>query len=125
MTPVKVYKTRDYMALYENEDQIISIKPDFGLLRQLDCLGIIITSEGKNSDFVSRFFAPTAGINEDPVTGSAHTTLVPFWAGKLNKNNLHAYQLSERKGELFCEYLGDRVLISGRAITYLIGEINL
>jgi PhzF family phenazine biosynthesis protein len=123
--PLEVYKSRDYMALFEHEKDILSMQPDFGILGKLDCLGIIITSVGEKSDFVSRFFAPAAGVDEDPVTGSAHTTLVPFWANKLNKTKFHAFQVSKRGGELFCELSGDRVLISGRAKTYLTGEIGI
>jgi predicted PhzF superfamily epimerase YddE/YHI9 len=125
LEPLEVWKARDYLVLYPSEENILSIKPKFDALAELDCLGIIITARGNQSDFVSRFFAPRAGINEDPVTGSAHTTLIPFWAEKLDKKSLHAFQLSERKGELFCEYLGDRVKIGGYAVTYLKGEIEL
>ncbi len=123
--PVEIYKSRDYLALFESEEDILSIEPDFVLLSQLDCLGIMITARGSHSDFVSRFFAPAAGVNEDPVTGSAHTTLIPFWSERLHKKNLHAFQLSERRGELFCEDCGDRVKISGRAVTYMTGEIDI
>jgi PhzF family phenazine biosynthesis protein len=123
--PLELYKTRDYLAIYANEEEILSIKPDFELLKKLDCLGIIITAPGDEADFVSRFFAPSVGINEDPVTGSAHSTLVPYWARRLNKDTLHAYQMSKRRGELFCRYLGDRVEISGRAIPYLKGTITI
>ena len=125
LKPLEVLKSRDYLVLYPSEENILSIKPKFDALAELDCLGIIITARGNQSDFVSRFFAPRAGINEDPVTGSAHTTLIPFWAEKLDKKSLHAFQLSERKGELFCEYLGDRVKIGGYAVTYLKGEVQL
>jgi PhzF family phenazine biosynthesis protein len=123
--PLEVRKARDYLALYPSEEDILSIKPDFTALAEVDCLGIIITAEGSQSDFVSRFFAPRAGINEDPVTGSAHATLIPFWAKKLNKKSLHAFQVSERKGELFCEDMDNRVKIGGRAKTFLKGEIEL
>jgi PhzF family phenazine biosynthesis protein len=125
MRPKEVYKSRDYLALFESEADILSLKPNFDILGKLDCLGIIVTAKGNNSDFVSRFFAPAAGINEDPVTGSAHTTLIPFWAKRLRKNVLHAFQLSERKGELFCELAGSRVKIGGHAVTFFIGEITL
>ena len=125
MRPKEVHKSRDYLALYESEDDILSLEPNFEILRELDCLGVIVTAKGKNSDFVSRFFAPAIGINEDPVTGSAHTTLIPFWAARLNKKVLHAYQLSKRKGELFCEDAGERVKIGGHAITFFKGEITL
>lgn len=123
--PMDLYKTRDYLAVYTNEEEILSIKPDFELLKKLDCLGIIITAPGSTADFVSRFFAPSAGINEDPVTGSAHSTLIPYWAKRLKKDTLHAYQLSERGGELFCRYLGDRVEISGRAVPFLKGTVSI
>ena len=127
--PSALYKSRDLLALYESEDDILSIKPQFEALSEIlaavECLGMIVTAPGKQADFVSRFFAPLAGINEDPVTGSAHTTLIPFWAEKLNKNKLHAFQLSQRKGELFCQLVGDRVLIGGKAVTYLKGEIEV
>jgi predicted PhzF superfamily epimerase YddE/YHI9 len=123
--PLEIWKARDYLLLYSSEEEILSVKPRFDMLAQVDCLGIIITAKGKQTDFVSRFFAPRAGIDEDPVTGSAHTTLIPFWAKKLNKEILHAYQLSQRKGELFCEFRGSRVKIGGRAVTFLKGEIEL
>ncbi|MCK4465954.1 MAG: PhzF family phenazine biosynthesis protein [Bacteroidales bacterium] len=123
--PLEVYKSRDYLALFETEKEVLSIQPDFKILEKLDALGIIITTRGDTSDFVSRFFAPGAGINEDPVTGSAHTTLVPFWANRLNKTQFHAFQISKRGGELFCQLVGDRVLISGKAKTYLTGEIEI
>jgi predicted PhzF superfamily epimerase YddE/YHI9 len=87
--------------------------------------GIIVTARGEDCDFVSRFFAPGVGINEDPVTGSAHTALIPFWAERLGKKKMRARQVSKRGGELFCEDLGERVLISGRAVTYLQGEIEV
>ena len=123
--PVEVYKSRDILAIFENENEIANIKPDLELLKQIDCMGVIVSAKGDNCDFVSRFFAPAVGINEDPVTGSAHTTLIPYWAEKLKKKKLHAFQISKRRGELFCEISGKRVLISGNAATYLIGEIYL
>ncbi|MBI9038289.1 MAG: PhzF family phenazine biosynthesis protein [Bacteroidales bacterium] len=123
--PIEVYKSRDILAIFENEKEIEKINPNFELLKQIDCMGVIVSAKGKNCDFVSRFFAPKVGINEDPVTGSAHTTLVPYWAEKLEKKKLHAFQISKRRGELFCEIMGRRVLISGKAVTYLIGEISI
>lgn len=123
--PEELYKTRDYLAVYGAEEDIAAMDPDFGILKKLDCLGIIVTAPGNKADFVSRVFAPSAGINEDPVTGSAHSTLIPYWARRLKKDSLHAYQLSERKGELFCKNLGDRVEISGRAVAYLKGTITI
>ena len=123
--PREVYEARDMMAVFETEGQILSLAPDFRILRDVDSFGIIVTAPGNKSDFVSRFFAPQAGIDEDPVTGSAHTILIPYWAGRLKQNELHARQVSERGGELFCEYHGDRVYIGGHAVTYLIGEIEI
>jgi PhzF family phenazine biosynthesis protein len=125
LNPVELYRTRDYLAVYRTQDEILSIKPDFGLLGRLDCLGIIVSAPGEKADFVSRCFAPAVGINEDPVTGSAHSTLVPYWARRLKKDTLHALQLSRRGGELFCRYLGNRVEISGRAVPYLKGMISV
>ncbi len=115
----------DYVLVFENENQIKNIKIDLEKISKLKGRGIIITSKGEQVDFVSRFFAPQSGINEDPVTGSAHTTLTPYWAKKLNKNELTAIQLSERKGFLKCKYLNERVEISGKAVLYLVGEIYL
>ncbi len=125
LKPVELYRTRDYMAVYRSQDEVLSIRPDFGLLGQLDCLGIIVSAPGEEADFVSRCFAPSVGINEDPVTGSAHSTLVPYWAKRLKKDKLHARQLSRRGGELFCRYLGGRVEISGKAVPYLKGMIRV
>jgi PhzF family phenazine biosynthesis protein len=123
--PVELYKTRDFLAVYNSEEDVLSVNPDFRMLKKLDCVGTIITAPGRQADFVSRFFAPAEGIDEDPVTGSAHSTLIPYWAKRLKKDTLHAYQLSQRKGELFCKYLGDRVEISGRAVPYLKGTISI
>lgn len=128
-TPSAVYRSRDLLVLFEKEEDIVSMRPNFSLIYDVltsqDCFGMIVTAPGNQSDFVSRFFAPPEGIDEDPVTGSAHTILTPFWAERLDKKSLHAYQLSKRKGELFCELTGDRVLISGKAVTYLKGEIEI
>ena len=121
--PVEVLKSRDYMVVYASEDDVRNMEPDFNLLAKVDTLGVIVTAKSHEVDFVSRFFAPLVGINEDPVTGSAHCNLIPYWAHKLNKNDLHAYQVSARKGELWCQNNGDRVLMSGKAVTYLKGEI--
>ncbi|EHQ25651.1 PhzF family phenazine biosynthesis protein [Mucilaginibacter paludis] len=121
--PVEVLKARDYLVVYETEEDVRDITPDFNALAKLDTIGVIVTAEGNEVDFVSRFFAPAAGINEDPVTGSAHCNLIPYWADMLEKDELHAYQISARKGELWCTNKGDRVLMSGKAVTYLKGEI--
>ena len=123
--PSEVLKSRDLLTIYDNQCDIEQLNPDFRLLSQIDTFGFIVSAPGKNFDFVSRFFAPRAGINEDPVTGSAHTTLIPYWAERLNKNKLSAIQLSERIGKLQCEYLGDRVKIAGTAKLFMKGEIIL
>lgn len=124
IVPNEVLKGKsDYMFVFENEDQIKGITPKFNEIAKLNSLGVIVTAKGDNVDFVSRFFAPQCGINEDPVTGSAHTTLTPYWAKQLGKNELAAVQLSERRGYLKCNYLDDRVEISGHAKLYLTGEI--
>jgi PhzF family phenazine biosynthesis protein len=121
--PESVYRSRDYFLVYEKEADIVDMSPDYYTLSKFDTVGIIVTAPGNKVDFVSRFFAPSAGINEDPVTGSAHCNLIPYWAHRLGKDQLHAYQLSARKGELWCENSGDRVFISGNVVTYLKGEI--
>jgi PhzF family phenazine biosynthesis protein len=123
--PQEVLLARDYLVVYDSEEFVRTLCPDFDRLSKLDCLGIIVTAPGKDADFISRFFAPKAGILEDPVTGSAHCTLVPYWSEKLHKKHLHALQVSERGGELFCENLGERVKIAGYAVTYLEGWIHL
>ena len=124
LEPLEVLQSPNtYMAVYENEENVMSISPDFLIIEKLDMEYIIITAKGNKSDFVSRFFAPRIGVPEDPVTGSAHCTLIPYWANKLNKNKLYARQLSKRQGELYCEFLGERVNIGGKAVTYAIGEI--
>jgi predicted PhzF superfamily epimerase YddE/YHI9 len=123
--PREVFLGRDYIALFESEEDILALRPDFAQLAELDCLGIIVTAPGKECDFVSRFFAPRAGINEDPVTGSAHTLLIPLWAKRLGKSSLHAWQVSKRRGELFCEHRGDRVFIGGRAVTFFEATVTI
>ncbi|MGC3959342.1 MAG: PhzF family phenazine biosynthesis protein [Verrucomicrobiota bacterium] len=123
--PKEVFKARDYLAIFSSEKEVRALNPDFALLKPLDCLGIIVTATGASSDFVSRFFAPGAGVDEDPVTGSAHCTLIPFWAQRLGKNELFARQVSQRGGELFCELAGERVYIGGHAVHYLRGEIKI
>ena len=123
--PIEVLSSEDYMAVFENEQDIISLIPNFNVLSKLDLRGVIVTAEGSEVDFVSRFFAPKYGINEDPVTGSAHCELTPYWAGKLNKMKLTARQLSKRGGEIACELKGDRVFLSGQAVKYMKGRINI
>ncbi len=123
--PLEVLKSRDLLVVFKNESTIKDMKPDLSKLMQIDTFAVIVTAKGERSDFVSRFFAPKAGIPEDPVTGSAHCTLIPYWAERLGKNQLHAFQLSKRGGELFCENAGDRVHIAGRAVLYAKGELHL
>ncbi len=124
-TPTTTAKARDYLAVFETENAVRSLQPDMDALMRLDCLGIIATAPGEHCDFVSRFFAPRAGIPEDPVTGSAHCTLIPYWAERLRRPNLRALQVSPRGGELFCEHRGERVGIGGRAITYSSGFLHI
>lgn len=121
--PSGVLKSRDYMLVYESEADIRAIKPNFEALAAIDTHAVIVTAKGDDADFVSRFFAPEVGVPEDPVTGSAHCTLIPYWAAKLSKNELFARQVSSRGGELFCALEGDRVKIAGNAVLYLKGEI--
>ncbi|MDB5031439.1 PhzF family phenazine biosynthesis protein [Mucilaginibacter sp.] len=123
--PAAILRSRDFFVVYDSEIEISDITPDFFALSKMDTVGVIVTAPGRDVDFVSRFFAPGAGIPEDPVTGSAHCNLIPYWAKRLGKNKLHAYQISARKGELWCEFKEDRVLMSGKAVTYLKGEIYL
>lgn len=125
--PIEVLKSRDYLLVYENEAVIRQIKPNQNLLNQinLDPGGVIITAKGETVDFVSRFFTPQASVFEDPVTGSAHCSLIPYWSEKLGKDSLLAWQLSPRGGKLLCQNKGERVLISGEAVTYLEGMITV
>jgi predicted PhzF superfamily epimerase YddE/YHI9 len=121
--PKEVLRSRDYMLVYESEDEIRNISPDFSALGRIKTHAVIVTAPGSDSDFVSRFFAPEAGINEDPVTGSSHCNLIPYWAERLGKMRMFARQLSPRGGEIYCELQGDRVRIGGTAVLYLKGEI--
>ncbi len=123
--PIECYQAIDLMAVFDNQVQIERIVPDFRLLSELDARGIIVTAPGERTDFVSRFFAPKHNIDEDPVTGSAHCMLAPYWAEKLNSNSLSAKQLSKRTGTLHCEIEDNRVLISGKTRLYLEGEIQI
>jgi PhzF family phenazine biosynthesis protein len=124
--PLELYKGKtDYIAIIDNEDLLQNLQPDLLEISKLKARGLIVTAQGNNVDFVSRFFAPQSGINEDPVTGSAHTSLLPLWSKKLGKNRLNAIQLSKRGGQLVCEYKNDRCLIGGKARLYLTGELTL
>lgn len=128
MTPVAVLSTdqdSNYYAVYDSEEAILAIRPDMVRLGKLYPRGIAITAPGRGSDFVSRYFAPAHGIPEDPVTGSTHCALIPYWAECLARKKLFARQVSARGGELHCELLGERVSIAGNAVTYLEGEIRL
>jgi predicted PhzF superfamily epimerase YddE/YHI9 len=120
-----VLKSRDYFAVFDSEAEVLALTPNFDLLNQVDSLGVIATARGTKSDFVSRFFAPRAGIPEDPATGSSHCTLIPYWASKLGKAELSALQLSKRGGEFQCRNLGERVGIGGRAVIYGRGHIEV
>ncbi|HLP02743.1 MAG TPA: PhzF family phenazine biosynthesis protein, partial [Opitutaceae bacterium] len=111
--------------VFRREEELRALTPDFAKFGPLDAFGVIATAPGKSVDFVSRFFAPKAGINEDPVTGSAHCTLAPYWSKRLGKPRLRAEQLSARGGRLWCEVDGDRVKIAGHAVTYLRGQIEV
>jgi len=124
--PVEVWKGKtDYLALLKNEDEIRNLNPDLVEIAKLGARGLIVTAKGDEVDFVSRFFAPQSGVNEDPVTGSAHTSLIPFWYKKLNKKDFTAKQLSQRGGVLTCQYADDRCMIGGQAKLYMTGEINI
>lgn len=122
---IEFRKSRDLVVVFENELDVELFQPNFEKLKSIDTHGIIITAPGKDCDFVSRFFAPNAGVNEDPVTGSAHCTLAPFWGERLGKKQLYARQLSKRTGEIWCKTNGDRVLLSGFAHSYMQGTINI
>ena len=120
----EVYKARDYLVVLNTQEEILGLKLEFSELEKLDCTGIIVTAPGDEVDFVSRFFAPQAGIPEDPVTGSAHATLTPYWAERLGKKHLYARQLSARGGELWCTQMDDRVHIAGGATLYIQGFLS-
>jgi len=122
--PREVLKARDYMAVFDSSAEVAALRPDMDRLANLDSLGVIATAPGDTADFVSRFFAPRVGVPEDPVTGSAHCSLIPFWAARLGKSELLARQISKRGGELHCRHLGERVGIGGHAVIYSRGEID-
>lgn len=126
LKPTETYKGQiNLMAVYENEEEILNLQPDFKKVIDLTGQGLIVTAPGQHHDFVSRYFCPKYGINEDPVTGSAHTTLIPYWSDKLGSKKLLAKQVSTRGGELFCENKDERVLIGGNAVLYMKGNINI
>ena len=124
--PIEVHKGKsDYISVIESESLLRDLQPNLNEISKLDSRGLIVTSKGDHVDFVSRFFAPQSGIDEDPVTGSAHTSLLPLWSEKLGKTNFIANQISKRGGQLICEYNNDRCLIGGKARLYLSGEIEV
>ncbi len=125
LEPVECLKAEDYIVVFEDEQSVINANPNLSLLAELDVRGVAITSQSKTYDFVTRFFAPRYGINEDPVTGSAFTQLVPYWSNKLNKQSMQAKQVSSRGGIVQCVDMKERVIISGKAVKYMEGAISV
>ena len=125
MEPIECMVSEDHIAVFENETDIETANPNYEQLKKLDSRGVIITAKSMRYDFVARFFAPKYGVPEDPVTGSAYTQLAPYWASKLGSKKFKAKQVSSRGGEVYCEIVGDRVLISGKAAKYMEGKITL
>ncbi len=123
--PETILASDDYLLIYRSEEEVRALKPKMDGLLNIDRFAVIVTAPAKQVDFVSRFFAPAKGVPEDPVTGRAHCTLIPYWSKRLGKSKLHALQVSPRGGELWCEDRGDRVIISGRAVRFLEGTICL
>jgi len=124
-TPTEFLRATKNMAVFDSEETVGGLRPDLKFIAALEGDGLIVTAPGRTCDFVSRYFAPHVGIDEDPVTGSAHCTSVPYWAGRLGKNELHARQISARQGDVFCELAGERVKLAGHAVLYLEGTIRL
>ena len=124
--PVAAYKGKtDFMLVFDSHEDIATLQPQLSVIEKLDARGLIVTAKGKGCDFVSRFFGPQVGVNEDPVTGSAHTSLTPYWAKQLQKTTMSAEQISSRSGKLVCKLLNDRVEITGSAVLYMKGEIYI
>ena len=123
--PEEVLAADDYIAVFDNEVIIRSLTPNFSILHELDLRGVVVTAPGVKADFVSRFFAPKYGIPEDPVTGSAHCELTPYWSSRLGKESFDAQQVSLRGGSIGCQIKGDRVILSGQAVTFMEAEINI
>jgi PhzF family phenazine biosynthesis protein len=123
--PIEVLFARDYIAVLGSESEVRTLKPDLAAVQKLPGHGLVVTARGSEYDFVSRYFAPQVGIPEDPVTGGAHCALTPFWANRLGKTELRAFQASARGGELGCELRGERVGLLGRAVLYLEGHIDI
>jgi len=124
-TPREVMKQRDYFAVFDRAEEVIAIQPDLEIITKLDAQGVVITAPGSDCDFVSRYFAPAAGIPEDPVTGGAHCMLTPYWARRLRKTELRAFQASRRGGEMICRLVDDRVEMEGACVFYLEGEVEI
>lgn len=124
-TPVEVLRSRDYIAVFESEEEVRALEPDLDQICHLDAMGLIATAPSKNADFVLRFFAPRIGLAEDPATGSVHSSLVPYWAARLGRTDLRAIQVSSRGGEIHCTDHPDAVIIAGRAVIYLEGSIEI
>lgn len=124
-TAIEVLKARDYFVVLPHEEAVKNVEPNFEIMKELDAIGVIVTAKGQSADVVSRCFYPGAGIPEDPVTGSAHCNIIPYWSGKLNKTKLFCKQLSQRGGDIQCELNGDRVLMSGNCVLYLEGQITI
>jgi PhzF family phenazine biosynthesis protein len=122
---IEVLKSRDYFVVVPDEQTVIALEPDFNLIKELDAVGVIVTAKGRSADVVSRCFYPGAGIPEDPVTGSAHCNIIPYWAAKLNKLKLECLQLSARGGKLWCELKNDRVLMKGKCVLFMKGTVDL
>ncbi len=125
VTPKEILRSNYCMCVFDNEDQIRAIAPNMMALAKVDCFGTIVTAPGTDCDFVSRMFAPAAGIPEDPVTGSAHSALIPYWSDRLSKTAMFARQISKRGGELWCEQRSNRVGIGGHAVRYMEGRISV
>jgi predicted PhzF superfamily epimerase YddE/YHI9 len=123
--PREVLTALDYIVVYENEDEVLALAPDFAQLEKLELRGVVATAPGRENDFVSRCFFPKFRVNEDPVTGSAHCELAPYWSRRLGRSELKARQLSKRGGTLFCEVEGERVFLSGSAVDYMTGEVRI
>lgn len=123
--PRSVLLARKLLCVFDSEAEVRALRPDLEAVARIDVMGVIATAPGEDCDFVSRFFAPRVGVPEDPVTGSAHCSLVPYWAERLAKRELFARQVSERGGELWCELRGDRVGVAGAAVTYLHGTLHV
>ena len=123
--PLETHLAKASMAVFASEQQVLALKPDMDAVARIAGYGLIVTAPGSDCDFVSRFFAPQSGVAEDPVTGSAHCTLIPYWSKRLGKQRLHARQVSARGGELWCEDRGERVTIAGHTASYLVGTITI